>query len=465
MRLNISEILQKSSKLVKISLLTLVSLGIASSLSAPLPIYALTEIFTFLSLAMLALAIAATVVELKNLIFIFLILATWIFIFFYEVKFLTSYIAAIIVDHHINFQLLFPHFGNVRFFNQFQIWLLPISLTPLLILKINNKTVLYLLYLMSGIWITIFITTQSRGAQLSFLFGLIITLIVYGKTSKQVLKITSIASGFGTSIYLVLFQLIPNTIPFFSKQAIGSSNLTRFTDSQDSFLVRMQLWKNAFGYIQEHPILGISPMHFAYYPGQHAHPHNSVLQIASEFGLPFAFISASLLVIFIFKWLQFSTLDKNSLTKPATIQNIQDLNIWNNQQVSIMLFFALISGLIYSTVSGIFVMPMAQTMMAIIIGLMIGVRNTQVAFAATIGTFRSVSIQIMAGMIAIGLLLSILPHLTTRVLNPFFATYLPQHTVGPRYWEIGGLLQEPAPYTPFYYKHPALIPKDINNRD
>jgi len=409
-----------------------------------------------MGLILFSLTIAASLKERPDLVLTAVILGAWTFSLIYIVEFLTSYIAAFIVDGKIDFRLLFPHFGNIRFFNQFQIWLIPIVLAPLVMLKINNRATCFSLYLISGLWITILITSQSRGAQLAVILALIITIGVYGPASRRLLKVSMTTIGIGISFYLLLFKLIPNFISFLLEKNIASTNLVRVVDKSESSVVRLQLLKQSFTHILENPIFGIGPMHTAYYPGQHAHPHNSLLQICSEFGIPFCLLSAGLLAIFIWRWIRFSKISKKSNTQQQTFSSIYQSKLENNQQLGIALFFSLIAGLIYSLVSGVFVMPMSQTMLFITVGLMIGLLNAQGVQASSISTFKSVSLQIMVGILAIGLLLTTLPHLTTRVLHPFFATYMPEYTVGPRYWELGGLLQQPASDALFHYEHPAL---------
>jgi putative inorganic carbon (hco3(-)) transporter len=439
-------------------LLLMISLGVLSSFYAPLPIYAFTEFFTFLGLAILALLLASTTVTSPNLSLIVIISSSCIFALIYEIEFLTSYIAALIVDKHINLNLLFPYFSNIRFFNQYQIWLIPLTLSPLVIFKISHKLTQYSLFLLSGLWITVLLTSQSRGAQISILLALCVTLLVYRKSALQLFKTSLIVTIIGSSIFFLLFKIIPSLLLFITNNKFISISLTRFTKAQESSNIRIALWEKAVDFIQSHPFLGIGPMHYAYYPGQHNHPHNSALQIASEFGLPFFILSVLLLISFILYWIKISKKEVNCLNISFSSITIFGAEVVNNQKIWAIFFFSLTSGLIYSMVSGVFVMPMSQSIMAIIFGVMIGLANNNSQTQREKSIFHSISFQIVTGALAIGLLLAVLPHMTTRVLNPFFATYRPTQTAGPRYWELGGLIQQPASNTPFSYEHSALTP-------
>jgi O-antigen ligase len=54
---------------------------------------------------------------------------------------------------------------------------------------------------------------------------------------------------------------------------------------------RLGLWGAAVSFIVENPLLGVGPANFAFhYAWTFGHPHNTILQIAAEYGLPFTFL-------------------------------------------------------------------------------------------------------------------------------------------------------------------------------
>jgi O-antigen ligase len=395
-----------------------------------------------------AFTVAVLVRQYPKQTFYSIIISAWLFIIIYEIKFLTSYFAAWMVDHYLNYNLLFPHFGNVRFFNQFQIWLIPFSLAPLLFFKNLRTKHKIFVYAVSSLWITILFATQSRGALLAVITSLIVILIIYQRNSWQLIKSMLISSGLAVGLYLVLFNLVPKIIAFISDTR--TTNISEIVIRQGSFQDRIDLWHRAIDFTVEAPFFGIGPMHFAYYPNPNAHPHNSLLQITAEFGVPFTIILSLLLAFFAFKWIKFARAgfiinDDNGITPDRSFL----------YKAGIVTFWSFISGITYSMVSGVLVMPLPQTMLFVCLGLLLGILPRPPQRGPSKG-WQPYLIQIVAGTILIGLAYTVTPHLSNRILTPFFGTYLPTHTRGPRYWELGGLVQKPSTLTPFSYSDPRL---------
>jgi hypothetical protein len=215
---------------------------------------------------------------------------------------------------------------------------------------------------------------------------------------------------------------------------------------------RILLWKTAVDYIGREPLTGIGPMHYAYEKNVHAHPHNGPLQIASEYGLIIFLSFLFVLINFLIRWISSTFRLASRMSKANELAR-------RAIDYRLLLFFSLISGLAYSMVSGVFVMPMPQTMMAIIFGFSVGTLISEEN--SSINLLSSILIQIACGLTLIFLTIVITPHLSTRVLNPFYATFIPKTVSGPRYWELGGLQQSPSNIQPFYYEHPALNASDL----
>jgi putative inorganic carbon (HCO3(-)) transporter len=434
--------------------ITIVAAIISASFST-MPIYAYTELLTVFGLSITSLLIAGIVLSHLEASIKALIISTYIFVTIFEIEFITSYIAALIVDGTIDPKLLFPHFGNVRFFNQFQIWTIPLVLAPLIMPFCKDRRVIVSLYFITGLWITILLTSQSRGALIAFLLGLILTTTIFiNSGGKNILKVSLRAILVGIAIYFLIFLIIPNLIFASTDLNTRTTRMTEMGLKNVNAHERLSLWKRSLDYIESNPLAGIGPMHYAYEENAHAHPHNGALQIASEYGLIVFTCAAIIFLGFITRWI--STIYK--LTSPAAEIYKSKKNIINYH---FLFFFSLTSGLSYSMVSGVFVMPMAQTMLAIIFGYSMGIIFS--AANPSFNLYSSLVIQMACGLVLIGLTFVITPHLTTRILNPFFATHIPQVVSGPRYWELGGLQQAPSRIQPFYYEHPSLKAPDLRS--
>lgn len=116
---------------------------------------------------------------------------------------------------------------------------------------------------------------------------------------------------------------------------------------------RELLWTHAWAKVVEFPWLGVGPMHFAALGNRvAAHPHQSLLQIASEWGLPVFFMIMATVAIWVFK---VSVEVRSSDTKAGS-----DLR-W-------ALLFAVLSSMVQSMVDGVLVMPYPQLWLAITVG-------------------------------------------------------------------------------------------------
>lgn len=102
------------------------------------------------------------------------------------------------------------------------------------------------------------------------------------------------------------------------------------------------------------------------------------------------------------------------------------------------LFCTLMAGLAYAFVSGVIVMPLSQTMFAVILGMMLGLYHesppTSVAPARQIALLRLVT-----GAAAAGLLWSLVPDIMLRMETDIPIPTANVVTFGPRFWQEGGI--------------------------
>jgi putative inorganic carbon (hco3(-)) transporter len=115
----------------------------------------------------------------------------------------------------------------------------------------------------------------------------------------------------------------------------------------------------SYGVHKNNPVLGIGPMHYAYYSETYATPHNVILQWGSEYGLPSLFILIGLIIAALFAWV------KQCRKIALTIE-------LSEQYLRITLFCTLISALIHSLFGGVNLESMSQILMSIVIGWMMG---------------------------------------------------------------------------------------------
>ncbi|MCK5640071.1 MAG: O-antigen ligase family protein, partial [Gammaproteobacteria bacterium] len=334
-------------RLVRYGLITIFGLGLLSSLMAASTYHALLELSLFTLLFCYALTISLYWQLVGPVLLSILLVAILVSVISHEASFFAHYFAIISLHNDPNPRTLFTGYDHPRFFNQFQIWTFP--LISLAILKFSRSSTLIrpLLYVMLTGWWTMLLATGGRGAALAIICSLLLTFIIFRQQSRALLKPQLIAAIGGVLLYLALFLQTPA-----HTYAISPYRLT--TDSN-----RLLLWSDAIKLANESPILGAGPQHFSYYTSlMAAHPHNAILQFAAEWGIPVTLIVIALSFWGLFAW--------RKTYRSRTQEETEKQHLW------IALFTSLLAGCGYAMVSGVIVMPMAQTLFAVIAGLMLG---------------------------------------------------------------------------------------------
>jgi putative inorganic carbon (hco3(-)) transporter len=179
-------------------------------------------------------------------------------------------------------------------------------------------------------------------------------------------------------------------------------------------------------FIAENPLLGVGPMHFAYYANTvAAHPHNALLQLASEWGIPAALLFTA---VFAAGGLSFAGYVKRVTTQADD----------HTALIAVALLAALTGAAAQSMVDGVLVMPVSQVTLALMCGWAVGVYFSGKATPAPCGTVEK---TLCAGLILLaagGVIYGVLPeigHLEQRE-----AAYLAAHPgvqLLPRFWAQG----------------------------
>ncbi|WP_024608872.1 O-antigen ligase family protein [Pseudoalteromonas sp. TAB23] len=224
-------------------------------------------------------------------------------------------------------------FYNIRFFNQFQILCI-----PFVIYFLQHKELSRAAFILLILNIFLLLLSGARGAILAslvmFMFGSYYQLI----NRKQMLKILKCSF-----ISLILFSIY-----LLYHQDSESINYVIRTSSS----LRVEIWSDLLSSLALSNIfIGNGPgVYFSQEYGN-SHPHNSVLQILYNWG---GIITTFVISLF-FKLFQLCIrYTKNN--------NIPEFNIC---------FLSLLGLLTYSLVSGVIVMPIPQTFIFILIGILL----------------------------------------------------------------------------------------------
>ncbi len=323
-------------------------LGIFSSISAPIPKMAFLEVSLFFLMFCFMVFIAGKRIELGISADKILVLLIILGIVIYEFIFVHNYLNSLPITKFFNSYIGFVH---PRFLSQFLTWTLPLVTLPICLIGRDKSRpyVVIPVFIISCLWWAISIVNSANGTFLGiFIAGIFAAFMFRGAINKWLLLQMQAIAG-GIFVYIIMFCRLPG-----------------FHRVHDSLFSRLPLWHQAFKLIIHHPFLGVGPMHYAYYWNPiAAHPHNSWLLIASEWGIPVLILTLILFIRGITSWL------KKILSSCGAVMSSRGLTAGSS--IPIALTVSLIAGAIHSLVSGILVMPLSQVMLCIVVGWMLGI--------------------------------------------------------------------------------------------
>jgi putative inorganic carbon (hco3(-)) transporter len=414
-------------KNIKYAFFSLLALACLSSFSAVNLRQAIIETSIFTALCYLALFISRLYYEYKDIFIKRLIYALWISILLYMVSFYVGYTTAIVFNKTLHWPYPFFGFSNIRLFQQYQLWSLGLICLPLLTNDIKHNIRRWL-YVALALWWVLLFYAASRGVDLSWIIAVLATLMIFGRLAWPLLRLQLITSLSGLLSYFLLFKVIPRLLSSNTETQGSIITSTIFRSTTDD---RIALWKAAFNMIKESPVLGVGPMNFYWHTSAGTHPHNSVLQLAAEFGLPATFIILGITSYGLYCWFK--------KFKPKEIKNASNTEI----NLTVILFFTIFANGAYSLVEGVIVMPISQTLMFTVIGLMLGQYFNKSKLIIDDGypnkklRFR----PIFAVIVLIAMTWSTLPEMQrgltvqNRALQPGEAIFsMTPNTVNPRIW-------------------------------
>ena len=337
-------------KKMRYMLFSLLGFTVISCYLAQSPRHALIEASVFAGLCYLALFIARLFYEYKQTFVRQMTIALWASILLYMLSFYTGYITASVFKTPLQWPFPFTGFSNIRSFNQYQLWTLGLICLPLLAFNLKRNIRIILHVALIAWWVLLFYSA-SRGVLVAWLASMLLIAVIYKKTAWPFLRLQLINITLGFGSYYLLFKVIPVALGF---------NLVTSAIMRETTYDRIGLWQKALALIYESPIFGVGPMHYAWYNSSNGHPHNSLLQLAAEWGLPALFIILSIAGYAIYSWFKkFNVASLQAATK-------LDCNL------AIVLFFTICINAAYSLVDGVIVSPISQVLMFTMIGLMIG---------------------------------------------------------------------------------------------
>lgn len=379
-------------------------LGLVSSLQAPLPKVGVQETALMFLLCILSLVFAGWVRRERGTNG----LTAWTFLLamgasIYGFAFLVKALIQL-MESGVLTRDVFIHFSNPRFLNQYQTLLIPLLGLPLLLhpqMRLDAKQIVWI----AGIsWWLILFASGAKGSFVALGCAALGIYLLFGQTAKPWFRFQILA-------------LAPASVLYGVKSLVGPASAS----------TRTNLWSLALEMTTDNPLFGVGPQHFALHPnGLGAHPHNGPLQIIAEWGQPAGLLLGGLLLWGLIAWVGESR-------RYATEKGVND----PETQTRIAVTASLLAGGVHAQVSGLLVMPLAQTALALIIGLALGLYQGK----KTANDASSPLPALAAGVAACALLWSLFPEVL--MLKELEAAYreAPQiaHNFFPRFWKQGFL--------------------------
>jgi hypothetical protein len=403
----------------KLALISIFVLGILSSLLSKLPSMAFIETGNIFLLFLLVIFIAINKIKIifsadRLFIYAFILAAMA-----YMISFFSALLAGIIVTGVIDYQELLMGVVNRRFLNQFQSISFPILLVAPLVF-FERKTIRFLLMCLAALWFMLMIFSDGRGVIVATIIGILVSGLLFWNIRYLWWRQSFLVILIGGFFYLLINWSL-------SSYTIIEGDILRDTTGG-----RLSIWSEVLSNIEEAPFLGHGPMSYAFLPHENsvvAHPHNIILQLFYEWGIPATLLIISL--IFYSSWLW--------------IEQQRKINNPSKKLFSLALTSAFIAALTHGQFSGVFVMPLSQLTFVLISGWMLGSYiQTKDEFEKNNKHFPSFIFSSIFIIVSVGalcaILLGIYPqlrYLTTEVEADTLTSYLhgnyPAYNA-PRYW-------------------------------
>jgi O-antigen ligase len=332
------------------------------------------------------------------------------------------YAAALSIAQPLGLDVLLLGYANPRFPSALHALLLPLAAD----LVLDARPPRWLRGAVAGLMVLTWAVNLALGTRaIWFAFALTLVLLwpVLGRRRlgpyAACLAGTAVA---GALLYWLAFKEVPIWT------GIGETFTQRTLDKLTWGSNRELLLRSSWEAIRAAPWLGLGPMQFAAIPGVWAaHPHNWVLQLASELGLPAA--AAALLAIA--RWLG------GHLARLRAAGAAADPD-------GLTLVLASVVALAYGLVDGNLVMPVSQSAAALVFGALLGHGGLPAPAAGA----PAAPLRTLLGRLAVVILLAgaaaQLAWFALDTVDDATAQELPQRifpsrTLWPRFWSDGFL--------------------------
>ncbi len=329
-------------------------------------------------------------------------------------KLMASYLAALIAVGHLDTIMLFEGtFSNRRFFGQVASMAVPLLGYPLLKRDVS-RIQWWGLYVLLSVWWMLIIVSGTRGTWVALGAAAGALALVAWHACHRWLRIQLLAAMAGVLLFVLMFVWIPLWLGQDASIEDRLSNLATLSG-------RGALWHLAWMQIVAHPWLGIGPMHLAAIRnGFGAHPHNALLQLAAEWGIPATLalllpVASGLIVLLA------------GLLRLAVSHSL----------LLVCLTASLLAASVQSMVDGVIVIPYTQVWLALIAGWALGVYARGTTQIVPASRLVRVGIPVLTLLALAALLNGVYPEIFNRAEATKVFVDAGNQLIPPRYWAVG----------------------------
>ena len=338
-------------------LVTLTLLGAASALLSTSPRHGFYEWANLVGMLLIAWTIAQETRFSDEYLLDKILLLCGVGCGLYIFQALVAYCSSVINAEQAVTEHLIVGFDNYRFLNHVQTIALPLlgllAVRGIQLDRPKYSNPAFWLVVLSLWWMLTFVTA-GRGTFIGVWAGMFVVAGLYRRHAYPWVRVMALTCLAGLAAYLVLYVVVPLVCglqPFGLFTGVAQRTVNDLNGS------RWVLWKLAAELIAAHPLLGVGPLHFAHYAsslGLAAHPHNFLLQIASEWGLPALFALLCSVYVAVKKLIQAGqTVERDDV---------------KNQAIFVAFLASGVAIGVDSMVSGLMVMPSSQLWITLYLG-------------------------------------------------------------------------------------------------
>lgn len=324
-------------------------IGLLSAVSADLPLWSLIEWAVITQLAILALSIAGCRAARPDSADAVLALSLTFSAVVYTLSLLTEYFFVLGTSDTIDLQTIHPHFSNPRFAGQ----MFTVAIPLLLAFSVTGRPFRVVTFSAASILLGFSLSQGTRGTWLALLTALAFVACARPTGVKRYLRVSLASAAVAGLVYLISARWLPALL---DKQVVSGLSRVQSLETLTYDSGRMLLWEAAARHATENPWLGIGPMNFAATSNFYGnHPHSSLLQILSEWGIPATVLCTLMVGALIWSFTRASR-------EPA---------VGSNDNLPVLrcgVLAALIAALVQSMVDGMLVVPTSQVMLFVLFG-------------------------------------------------------------------------------------------------